>query len=203
MISDVYDTMVELFKRYGCPAPVYLGEQYASQHIETMSVVMWQTRDKFAEKSPTLVVTPAQGGYVNPLPIKTRRCGLAARLWATAPEQRNPSDQYRANLAWLDALVNQFCIGLHYIAQGISEFEGGVAAAGNAAADVAGLAYDLTCLIDIPIVDAHWPARALDKCTETWIHRPATAEITISGKVDPAPPFYQPGIVFPVPTATE
>ncbi len=203
MISDMYDSVVELFKHYGCPAPVYLGEQYATQHTETMCVVMWQTSDQFAEAVPSAPSPTQTGLYINPRPLKTRRCGLKVRMWAKAPKQRNAQDQYRADLAWLDALVNQFCIALNYITAGINELQGGVAAAGNASAAVAGLGYDLTCLVDVPIIDAKWPAQALDKCTETWQHMPATAEITISGKVDPEPPYYQPGIVFPVPTATE
>ena len=199
MISDVYDSVVELFNTYKCPAPVFLGKQYADQYIAPLSVVMWQTRDQFAEQIASY--TPTQRGlYVNPRPLATRRCGFTARLWATAPVQRNTQDQYRADLAWLDALVNQFVIALRYIGAGISAADAGMAAAGNAAADVSGLGYDLECHLDIPIVDAPWPAQGLDKCTETWKHSPATAEITVSGKVDPAPPYFQPGIVFPVPT---
>lgn len=202
MISDVYDSVVEVFKRYGCPARVYLGEQYASQHTETLCVVMWQTSDQFTEQLAS--VTPSQAiVYIDPRPLKTRKCGVTARLWATAPQQRERGDQYRADLAYLDALINQFAIALHYIGAGINEMKGGMAAANNAAADVAGLGYDFQCSIEIPIIDAKWPAQALDKCTQTWLHHTATADITIAGKVDPEPPFYQDGIRFPVPTATE
>lgn len=202
MISDVYDSVVELFQRYGCPAPVYLGKQFADQNTEPLCVVMWQTDDKYGGQIAS--VTPTQTGlYINPRPLKTRSCGLSVRLWASAPEQKNAQDQYRADLAFLDALINQFAIALNYIASGINEMSGGMAAAGNAASVISGLGYDLTCTVDIPIIDAPWPAQALDKCTETWVHRPGTAEITVSGKVDPDPPFYQPGIVFPVPTVEE
>lgn len=202
MISDVYDSTVELFKRYGCPAQVFLGPQWLDQYIPPLSVVLYQTRDQFGEQVASY--TPTQRGlYVNPRPLATRACGFTARLWATAPTQRNSEDQYRADLAWLDALVNQFVIALRYIGAGISSAEGGMAAKGNAAADVSGLGYELECRLDIPIIDAPWPAQGLDNCSQTWRHARATAEITVSGKVDPEPPFYQPGIVFPVPTPEE
>jgi hypothetical protein len=202
VISDVYDSLVHLFKAYGCPAPIYLGEHWKDQHLPPLSVVIWQTNDVFAPQGAS--VTPLQRGmYINPRPVATRRCGLNAQLWATAPEQRDPCDQYRADLAWLDALVNQFVVGLQAIASGIHVVSGGVHAPGNAGSVRSGLGYDMTSMVDIPIVDAPWPAQQLDKCTTTWMYRPATAEITIAGNVDPNPPHYQPGIVFPVPTATE
>lgn len=199
MISDVYDSVIEAFKQYGCPAPVYLGEQYADQHLAPLCVVMWQTDDLFTEQIAS-VTMPMQSMYINPRPIKTRRCGLRARLWATAKPQRNAEDQYRADLATLDALLNQFIVALQHTVPGIYELRGGHAAKGNAATVTSGLGYDLDCLIDIPIIDAPWPAQALDKCATTWKYGRGTAEITISGKVDPAPPYFQPAIVFPVPT---
>ncbi len=204
MISDVYDSVVEVFKTYGCPAPVYLGEQFADQHLAPLCVVMWQTADQYAGQLASVPVgpdTPTGRLYINPRPLKTRRCGVTARLWAQAPQQRSPQDQYRADLAFLDALINQFCIALNYITAGINEIKGGMAAKGNAAASVAGLGYDLMTAIDIPIVDAKWPAQQLDKCTSTWLHHTATAEISVAAEIGD-PPF-APTIVFPVPTTEE
>ncbi len=204
MISDVYDSVVQVFKAYDCPAVVYLGEQLADQHIAPLSVTMWQTSDQFIGQNASVPVgpdTPTGRLYINPRPLKTRRCGVTARLWAQATKQRSPQDQYRADLAYLDALVNQFCIALNYITAGINEIQGGMAAKGNAATVVAGLGYDLMTTIDIPIVDAKWPALALDKCTETWLHHTATAEISIAAKVGDPP--YAPNVVFPVPTSEE
>ncbi len=201
MISDVYDSVVEVFCKYGCPAKVYLGEQYADQHIETLSVVMWQTSDQYAGQIASVDVgpnTPTGHLYINPRPLKTRRCGVTARLWAQAKTQSNAQDQYRADLAYLDALINQFCIALNYITAGINEIKGGMAAKGNASTVVAGLGYDLMTAIDIPIVDAKWPAQQLDKCTETWLHHTATAEVSVAAKIGEPP--YAPNVVFPVPT---
>lgn len=200
MISDLYDSIVELFKVYGCPAPIYLGEQFKDQHTETLCVVLWQTDDKFTPQLASVLPPITRALYLNPRPIATRKCGLNARLWATAPPQKDPQDQYRADLAYLDALVNQFAIALQQLASGISDIEGGMAADGNAAAVRSGLGYDLVCRVDVPVIDAPWPAQQLDECSKTWEHRPATALITISGKVDPEPPHFQPGTTFPVPT---
>jgi hypothetical protein len=201
MISDVYDSVVQVFCTYGCPAPVYLGQQYADQHLAPLSVVMWQTDDQFSGQNASVPVgpdTPTGRLYLNPRPLKTRRCGVTARLWAQAKPQRSAQDQYRADLAYLDALINQYCIALNYITAGINEIKGGMAAKGNAAAGVAGLGYDLFTSIDIPIVDAKWPAEALDKCTETWVHQTATAVISVAAEIGD-PPF-APNVVFPVPT---
>lgn len=206
MISDVYDSVVHVFREYGCPAVVYLGEQFADQHIEPMSVVMWQTSDEYTGQLASVAIDPNSPTgriYINPRPLKTRRCGVTARLWAQAKQQRDAQSQYRADLAYLDALVNQFCIALNYITAGINEIKGGMAAKGNASTVVAGLGYDLMTTIDIPIVDAKWPAQALDKCTETWLHHTATAEISVAAAPAVSKPPFPPTIVFPVPTAEE
>lgn len=203
MISDVYDSMVEAFRRYGCPAAVYLGSQYQAQNTETLRVVLHQTIDQFAPPLPSLTPIATQQymyGAINPRPVATRRCGVEAELWATAPLQRDPQDQYRADLAYLDALVNQFVVVLQQLTSGIFVVEGGQAGPGNGAAGSAGLGYVIKALIDVPVIDAAWPREQLDKCTETWAHRPARADITISGKVDPEPPHFQPQPPFRVPT---
>lgn len=203
MISDVYDSVVDAFRRYGCPAVVYLGSQYQPQNTETLRVVLHQTIDQFASPLPSLNPIATQQymyGAINPRPVATRRCGVEAELWATAPTQRDPQDQYRADLAYLDALVNQFVVALQQIASGLFVIEGGQAGPGNGAAGAAGLGYVVKAMIDIPVIDAPWPKEQLDRCTETWVHRPAVAEITISGKVDPEPPNFQPQPPFRVPT---
>jgi len=132
--------------------------------------------------------------YINPRPVATRKCGLSAELWATAPKQRNADDQFRANQAYLDALVNQYMCVMQQIVSGLFVVQSGLAAAGNADATVAGLGYRLQMLIDVPVIDAQWPAAQLDKCTETWAHRPGTAEVSVTGPGDNVapPPFTVP-----------
>ncbi len=206
MISDLYDSVVEVFRRYGCPAAVYLGSQYQSQHTETLRVVIVQETDSYAPPLPSLSPLATQQymyGVINPRPVGTRKCGFFVELWATAPQQRDPQDQYRADLAYLDALINQFAVALQQTASGIHVLEGGQAGPGNGAAGSAGLGYVLRVSVDVPIIDAKWPAQQLSACTETWVHRPATADITIAGNVDPESPHYQPQPPFRVPTPTE
>ncbi len=204
MISDLYDSIVEAFERYGCPAKVYLGEQYRSQHTETLRVIMWQgsssPADSFGGHSAASLSPTQRIQFVNPRPVATRKCGFSVELWATAPEQRFPADQFRANQAYLDALVNQFVAVLQQIASGVYTVQGGLAAAGNADADVAGLGYTLQCSCDVPIIDVAWPSQQLSECSKTWQYSGATAEVTIAGKVDPETPFYQNQPPFTVPT---
>ncbi len=201
MISDVYDSIVEVFKVYGCPAPVFLGQQFADQHTGTLCVVMWQNDDLFAEALPSVQIWPNQHMYINPRAIKTRRCGLVARMWATSPTpHRSAQDQFRADTAYLDALINQFIVALQHSVPGIYELRGGKAAAGNAAADVAGLGYDLHCLINVPILDAAWPAQGLDKCTSTWVHGRGTAIVNVKAVPVVGGEPYPPNVTFPVPT---
>ncbi len=201
MISDVYDSMVEAFRIYGCPAQVLLGEQYAWQHTGMLTVILWQTDDRYAPQIPSVPQGPMTNmGAINPRPVATRKCGAVARLWATAPEQRDPVDQYRANLAYLDALINQTIVVLQQLTSGIYVAQGGRSPEGNAGSVIAGLGYDLAFSVDVPIIDTAWPAQALSDCTRTWIHRPARAIVSIDGKVDPNPPYYQTGTQFEVPT---
>lgn len=204
MISDLYDAICQAFKRYGCPAPIYLGEQWRSQHTIPLRVVMWQGKDSPADQfTPQLAasLTPTQRiQFINPRPVATRRCGFSVELWATAPNTKDTRDQYRANLAYLDALVNQFCAALQQLTSGIFEVESGRAAAGNADADVSGLGYTLQCLCDVPIIDVPWPAQQLDKCSETWAYGQASAEISVTTATEP--PVVSPP-PFPVPTPEE
>jgi hypothetical protein len=202
VISDVYDALVEVFRAYGCPACVFLGGQFQPQHTAPMRVVLTQTGDKFSEVVASLPTATQQALYtpINPRPIKTRRCGLDVEFWANAPKQRNPQDQYRADLAYLDALINQFIIAMQRCFSGIYELESGGAPAGNADITVAGLGYTLKCLVDIPVIDAPWPEQQLSACSETWAHRPGSFIVTVEGKVDPEPPYYQPQPPFTVPT---
>lgn len=202
MISDIYDALVQGFERYNCPARVYLGGQFHEQHTQPLRVVLKQTDDVFEKGTPSF--TPTQqmlyGQAINPRPVGTRRCGLDVEFWAKAPQQRDPQDQYRADLAYLDALVNQFAVVMQQIAAGIHVFQGGAAAAGNVSANSAGLGYLLKALVDIPLIDAPWPAQQLSACTTTWAYRPADFIITVEGKVSPEPPYYQPQPSFRVPT---
>jgi hypothetical protein len=203
VISDVYDCIVEAFRRYKCPANVYLGEQFRAQHTGPLRVVIYQGQsspaDQFTGALPAQLLPTQTIQYINPRPVATRRSGFSAELWATAPKQRSAVDQYRADLAYLDALVNQFGVALQQLASGIFMIQSGVAAAGNADAAVAGLGYTLQCVIDVPIIDAEWPAQQLSKCTETWAHHPATAEVSVQDTQteEVVPP------VFSVPTPTE
>lgn len=203
MISDVYDAVVEGFRRYGCPAAVYLGGQFFEQHTPPLRVVLKQTDDLFGPPLPSMGDTPTQqmmyGNAMNPRSVGTRRCGLDVEMWATAPRQRDPQDQYRADLAYLDALVNQFAVVLQQIASGVHVLQSGVAATGNVSANAAGLGYMLKALVDIPIIDAPWPAQQLSRCSETWAHRSGSFVITVEGKVGGEPP-YQPQPPFTVPT---
>lgn len=203
MISDLYDSMVRAFRAYGCPAPIYLGKQFADQHTGPFRVVLWQDADTFGQANPSLpaAAQAATKQAINPRAVATRRCGVVANLWATAPVQRSAQDQYRADLAYLDALVNQVCVALQQLASGVFIMSAGMAAAGNDNADVAGLGYELRFSVDVPIIDAAWPAQQLSECTKTWIEAPATAEITIEKRVPPLdPPTYQGEPPFTVPT---
>lgn len=186
MISDVYDQVVRAFRAYECPAEVFLGKQYLAQHTKTLRVVMWQDQDAFAPPLPSLPAArqATQLQPINPRPVATRKCGVHAQLWATAPEQTDPADQYRANLAYLDALVNQFVVVLQQLTSGIYVVSGGQAPEGQDGADIAGLGYDMLFTIDVPVFDTPWPAQQLSKCSETWLERPATAEISVTGPSD-------------------
>lgn len=200
MISDVYDAMCHAFERYGCPIPIYLGPQFLAQHTPTSRVVMFQSTDKFKPPSPASLTPTQRLQYINPRPVATRSCGLNAELWVTAPPQANAQNQYRADLAYLDALVNQFCVALQQLVSGLFDLEGGVCAPNNGAAARAGLGYLLSCSIDIPIIDAAWPAQQLGECSKTWAYAPATAEIEIAKQTGYNPPEFQPEPPFTLPT---
>lgn len=203
MISDVYDSIVAAFKAYHCPAVVFLGAQYRDQHTSPMRVVMWPAgTDAFKPQNGSVLTDPQLRLWkpINPRSTATRGYAFLAELWATAPVQRRPGDQYRADLAYLDALVNQFAVVLQQLTSGIFTIQGGEAAESNAAAGVSGLGYTMAVQVDVPIIDARWPAQQLDACTKTWAEAPARAIISIDGKVDPEPPHYQTGEQFPVPT---
>ena len=189
MISDLYDALCQAFARYKCPAPIYLGEQYRAQHTAPMRVVLWQGKDSPVDQfTPQLAASllPTQTlQYINPRPVATRKCGFSAELWATAPTQNDPQDQYRANLAYRDALVNQFAVALQQISSGISQLQGGKAAAGNGDASVSGLGYTLACVCDVPIIDSAWPAQQLSECSKSWAYRAATAIVSIENQKPP------------------
>lgn len=204
MISDLYDSMVKAFAIYRCPAPIFLGRQFLDQHTGTMRVVMWQDQDTFAPPLPSLNATQQAGlrHAINPRSTATRKCGVVMNLWANAPRQSDPTNQYRADLAYLDALVNQCLVVLQQLASGIYVAKAGLAADGNQNADVAGLGYDLHLSVDVPVIDTVWPAQQLSECSRTWAQAPATAEIEIAKRVsDPLnPPTYAPEPPFTVPT---
>ena len=204
MISDLFDSVVHVFARYKCPAVLYLGQQFTPQHTETLRVVMYQGEkspaDEFAPQSAASLLPSQTIQYINPRPVATRRAGFSVELWATAPKQRQAQHQFRADLAYLDALLNQFIVALQQTASGVFVAKSGVAAPGNQDANVAGLGYTLQCSCDVPVIDAPWPAQQLSECSKTWAYGPARAEITIAGKVDTEAPFYQPQPPFIVPT---
>ncbi len=195
MISDLYDALTKAFKRYGCPAPIFLGEQFRAQHTVPLRVVLWQGKDSPADQyvpQNVSVPNPTQRlQYINPRPVATRRCGFSAELWATAPTEKDPQDQYRANLAFLDALVNQFVVALQQLASGIYEVQSGRAAAGNADASVSGLGYTLQCVCDVPVIDAAWPAEGLNECSKTWAYGRATAEVDVDLQTKIDPPTFE------------
>jgi hypothetical protein len=206
MISDLYDALVKVFRAYRCPATVFLGEQYAAQHTDTMRVVIFQgsssPADQFRPPQPSLspvVLTTLQHQFINPRPVGTRVCGFTAELWATAPPQSNPVNQFRANQAYLDALVNQLVVALQQISSGLYDIPGGLASAGNADADVAGLGYRMQCLCAMPVIDVPWPAQQLSACSKTWREAAATADVSVEGPKEGqiVPP------VFRVPTPPE
>ncbi len=201
MISDLYDSLVKAFRAYKCPAPIYLGEHFRSQHTVPLRVVLWQGKDSPADAFSGAVVaglTPTQAiQYINPRPVATRECGFSAELWATAPTQRNVENQYRANLAYLDALINQLVTALQQISSGVYRIQGGRAAAGNADATVSGLGYTLACVCDIPIIDARWPEKQLSECSKSWAYGPASADISIENQNDP--PTVSPRFTVPTP----
>lgn len=201
MISDLYDSLVHAFRAYKCPAPIYLGEQFRAQNTGPMRVVIWQGKDSPADQfTPQIAasLSPTQTlQYINPRPVATRKCGFSVELWATAPTQKNAQDQYRADLAWLDALVNQFVVSLQQIASGIYQVNGGKAAAGNADASVLGLGYTMLCVCDIPIIDAAWPAQQLSECSKSWEYGAATADISIENQAEP--PTVSPRFTVPTP----
>lgn len=207
MISDLYDCTVECFRRYGCPAEVFLGEQYRAQHTSPLRVIMYMGTtsppDQFAPANPSVALLPTQtqmmlarGLPINPRPVATRHAGFSVELWATAPNQRNAADQYRANLAYLDALVNMFGVALQQLASGIFTIQSGLAAAGNADAAVSGLGYTMQCVCDVPVIDVPWPAQQLAECSKTWAHHAATATVSVTKEGDPPvvspPPFTVP-----------
>lgn len=209
MISDLYDGIVHVFRQYRCPAVVYLGEQYRAQHTGGLRVVLWQgsqsPADQFLPKNESLATWPTQqlqlkaAQFINPRPVATRRCGFSAELWATAPKQRVAADQWRANMAYLDALVNQFAVALQHLASGVFMVQSGLAAQGNADADVMGLGYTLQVSTDVPVIDVPWPAQQLGKCSETWAYGPAVADVSV---VDTQTEETHPP-VFRVPTPEE
>ncbi len=200
MISDLYDALVIAFRKYHCPAKLFLGAQYKGQHTGDMAVILYQDDDTFGPPNPASVPEEMRKQFLNPRPVATRVSGFVAELWASAPIQTDATLQYRADLAYLDALINQFGCALNQLAIGTSALSGGAAARGNADSAIRGLGYALKGTFNIPIIECAWPAQQLDRCTRTWAEAAAKAAVTVSGKVDPEPPYYQPGVSFPVPT---
>lgn len=199
---DLFSAMKSAYCAYGCDVPIFIGKQFLQQHTVTTRVVLYQDQDLFA--NPSVSVPVATQGYnaqgINPRPIKTRRCGIVANIWATAPEQGELERQYRADLALLDVLINQTILVLQQTVSGIYELASGGAADGNDQAMRAGLGYNLVFFVDTPIIDMPWSV-AIDACRKTWAQGPATAQVTVSGAVDNSttPPTFQPGVTFTTP----
>lgn len=199
---DLFGAMKSAYCAYGCDVPIYIGKQFLQQHTEPTRVVLYQDQDLYT--SPSVSVPVATRGYtphgINPRPIKTRRCGVVANIWASAPEQDDLERQYRADLALLDVLINQTILVLQQTVSGIYELASGGAADGNDQAMRSGLGYNLVFLVDTPIIDMPW-AVAIDACRKTWAESPATAEVTVAGAVDNSttPPTFQPGVTFETP----
>jgi len=209
VISDLFDSLCHAFKAYGCPAAMFLGEQWRAQHGPPLRVVIWQGNqsppDVFSPQNVASIQPSQRLQYINPRPVATRVAGFSAELWATSPPQKDPRDQYRADLAYLDALVNQLGAALQQISSGIFTMQGGLAAAGNADASVSGLGYTAQCTCAIPIIEAPWPAQQLSRCSETWAYGSATAEVGVVLQTGYNPPEFAPSSppVFRVPTPPE
>lgn len=204
MISDLYDALIDVFKVYGCPAKIFLGEQFRAMHTEPFRVVLWQGKDSpadtFGGALPASVPAANRTQAIDPRPVATRLCGFSVELWAVAPQQRNAEDQYRANLAYLDALVNQFACAMQEISSGIFDLQGGRHAAGNGDVSVLGLGYTLLAVCAVPVVITKWPTQQLSECSKTWRHATATAAVVVQTEVKPDPPTFVSGPEFTVPT---
>ena len=202
MLSDVYDALVCAFKAYGCDVPLYLGKQFIDQHTEPLRVVIWQDADTFAPQQAS--VLQGQTGYnaqgFNPRPVATRTCGAVASLWASSPPQKDPSLQFRSDLALLDALINQVVIALQATVPGLFIVSAGLAADNNDQGARSGLGYELRFTVAVPVIDVPW-APVITHCAQTWREMAATAEVTPAGRVDTSttPPSYQNPYTFPVP----
>lgn len=201
MLSDVFDKLCANFAAYGCPAQLFLGGQFSEQHTAPLRIVFVQGEDAFNPPNASVLGgNPALTRQaINPRPIATRTCGVKAELWATAPQQRDPGAQYRADLAYLDALINTTIAALQQTVAGLTVLGGGASSENNVDAGRAGLGYVLNLSVDVPIIDAPWPAQQLSVCSTTWTNAPATADVTVSAQLGD-PPTYQPGPAFAVPT---
>lgn len=200
MFSDVYDQIVQAFSTYGCPAQLFLGSQFIDQHTSTMRIVFVQAEDEYG---PAVISAPqGTNGWsrqgLNPRPIGTRACGVRAELWATAPTQSDPATQYRADLAYLDALVNMLVVALQQVAAGITITSSGAAAENNGDAGRAGLGYSLTFSVQVPVIDVPWPKQQLSECSRTWAQGPGTTTVSVDAQLK-SPPTSHNSPVFPVP----
>lgn len=173
MLEDVFDHVVEDFKRSGCPARNLFGFEFLNENAEPNRVVWIPDQDgAFAPPVPAVhSFTRAENGQY-PQSILTRSAGCTLFIWgASAPTAKQEvGAQTRADYAVANALVNQTILSL-YRAAGfgrVGQILGGKWTPASAF-QRRGFQYELRIQIAIPILDIDFPCGCIDLNVFTWL----------------------------------
>ena len=192
-LLDLAAALRTAFKARGCPATIWVGEQYLRDHADENRVIIIPQQDTFGPKDPS--VLPLSSSTLNPRPLATRTVNADAVLWAMAEPTRDGSNQLEADQRILDALVNCFVACLMGAAYGVQTLGAGSYVNDQATHVRRGLGYRLSFSFAMPILDIKWPPAAPDTYT---MARGMGADIAVQELLGD-PPTYQTGVEFEIP----
>jgi hypothetical protein len=180
MLEDLADAVREDFSESGCPAAVYFGKEYISEHSEAMRVVFLGSAkpDRFdmplatwaAGYLPQTIADWQQGA--NPKAFRRRLVTGEAHIWAAAPISNNPGTQRRQDQQALDMLLNQTALSIYRAAMGNVVFNSGRQE--QATINVRrGFVYYLEFSLEVPLIDVPWYYPGyIDESSRTWASLP-------------------------------
>jgi hypothetical protein len=158
-LESVAAFMQRDFIESGCPAKIYFGAQYLTEHAEELRVIFVPTNDGYSAALPT----QARGPYnpndmtkgANPRAILRRVEGAELHLWGFDQPQPDRAKQNTADFAIVGALVNQTLLSLHRANPGNYQVQGGRTAQQLLWMN-RGFEYVLNITVEVPIVIVDW-----------------------------------------------
>jgi hypothetical protein len=181
MLANVASGLRDAFAARGCPADVFVGEQYSHDHADGLRVVLVPTSDQYGPRdaSTSGTATAPTINRLNPRALMTRMVSCRAELWAPTPNPEEQSDIVASDYETMDALVNCTLACLAGVALGVYEIGGGEYINEKAVHARRGIAYHLTFSVACPIIDVKFPPLR----QTTYDAGSMAAEISITGQL--------------------